>query len=49
MKKLGQKSTKTILALHFCSLALWLGGALSCLPLLFQARDEEKNKLTTPV
>lgn len=36
MKKLGVKSTKAVLILHFCSLALWLGGVLSCLPLLFQ-------------
>lgn len=36
MKKLDNKSTKAVLVLHFCSLALWLGGVLSCLPILFQ-------------
>lgn len=37
MKKLGNKSGKAVLTLHFCSLALWLGGVLSCLPILFQS------------
>lgn len=39
MIKLGPKSAKAVLVLHYCSLALWLGGVLSCLPLLFYADE----------
>lgn len=47
MKKMGVKSTKAILILHFCSLALWLGGVLSCLPLLFQADTDNYDNVHT--
>lgn len=37
MIKLNKGSAKAVLILHFCTLTLWLGGAISCLPLLYQA------------
>lgn len=47
MKKLGPQSAKVVLVLHFCCLALWLGGVLSCLPLLFQADINQYDSVYT--
>lgn len=45
MRTLGNKSAKAVLVLHFCSLALWLGGVLSCLPLLFQTDTDNYDSM----